>query len=87
MYSISNFQIVFQPKIPERRKTPIKIKRLEPIQKLRLPSPDATCSPAVTRWKKASTQIKCTPEILKQARLEKQLKKTLQQGIFKYLYY
>ena len=72
---------ILQPKIPERRKTPVKMKSLEK-QKLRLPSPDRNCSPAVTRFKKAVAQvIATTPEVLKQARLAKQLKKN-QQGKF-----
>ena len=39
-----------------------------------MPSPDRTCSPAVTRWKKAKELVKQTPEVLRKARLEKQMK-------------
>ena len=41
-----------------------------------MPSPDRTCSPAVTRWKKVVDQL--TPDVLKQARIQKQLKKNQQ---------
>ena len=39
-----------------------------------MPSPDRTCSPAVTRWNKAKALVSGTPEVLRKARLEKQLK-------------
>ena len=58
---------------------------MKPLDKLRirLPSPDRNCSPAVTRFRKVVEKvISSTPEILKQARLAKQLKKNQQQGKF-----
>ena len=42
--------------------------------KAKMPSPDRTCSPAVTRWKKAKELVKQTLEVLRKARLEKQMK-------------
>ena len=54
------------------------MKRLD-VQRTRLPSPDRNCSPAVTRFRKVVEKvISTTPEILKQARLAKQLKKNQQ---------
>ena len=62
-----------QPKIPERRQTP-NTTRSKEAKSRGLPSPDRTCSPAVTRWKKAKELVTKTPEILRKARLEKQMK-------------
>ena len=64
---------VFQPKIPERRKTPIMHRLESKIRDPALPVPDPDCSPAVTRLRKTTSfkDKSRTPEILKLARQRK----------------
>merc|ERR550539_1247900 len=65
-------ECVSEPKIPERRKTPIMHRLESKIRDPALPVPDPDCSPAVTRLRKTSFKDKTrTPEILKLARQRK----------------